>query len=150
MSDIVCNSCGAFDNVSTCSHCPTSLCNRCRHHHESTCEEIQKKKSRGLGPTIRTNERIVKKTDILGVESPTVATIREAMKQIKPREGDLVLQIKNEDVLDYLRKADAGELEDTLKSLGGNVDSTPFESPDPYAIISEVDFADKISEEDKI
>ena len=47
-----CNSCGAFENLKGCKHCPTILCDRCRHHHESTCEVVQKKKASGQGPTV--------------------------------------------------------------------------------------------------
>jgi hypothetical protein len=47
-----CNSCGAFEGEK-CFHCPTLVCARCRKHHESICEENQKRIARGEGPTVR-------------------------------------------------------------------------------------------------
>lgn len=50
-----CNTCGAnfsTDTIDKCSFCPTLVCSRCRRHHEPFCEEIQKLKRRGQGPTI--------------------------------------------------------------------------------------------------
>jgi len=49
----VCNSCGSPYEVLKCSTCPTLICFRCRTNHESVCEFNQKKKSLGLGPTVR-------------------------------------------------------------------------------------------------
>lgn len=48
-----CNSCGAYEDAEMCSYCPTLVCNRCRRGHELVCEDIQKRKKRGEGPTIR-------------------------------------------------------------------------------------------------
>ena len=48
-----CNSCGAFEGLKECLHChKVDLCARCRHHHQSVCEEVQKKKASGQGPTV--------------------------------------------------------------------------------------------------
>jgi hypothetical protein len=50
-----CNTCGAnfsTDTIDKCSFCSTFVCSRCRRHHEPFCEEIQKLKKRGQGPTI--------------------------------------------------------------------------------------------------
>ena len=56
---IACNSCGAInDTVSPCSHCLTDICDRCRHRHESACAVNQKRKSLGLGPTVRQKQEI--------------------------------------------------------------------------------------------
>ena len=53
MSNEVCNSCGAPDAISLCSHCgKTPLCIRCKPNHEPYCEVAQKMKARGEGPTI--------------------------------------------------------------------------------------------------
>ena len=52
-----CNSCGTQEpaaDVRTCSHCPTLICLRCRANHEFVCADNQKRKRRGLGPTVRT------------------------------------------------------------------------------------------------
>lgn len=47
-----CNGCGSFDEISKCSFCPTLLCGRCSRRHSMLCEELQKRKKRGEGPTI--------------------------------------------------------------------------------------------------
>ena len=47
-----CNTCGAFEGVDKCDHCPTLICPRCKLRHEPFCKEIQKMKARGQGPTI--------------------------------------------------------------------------------------------------
>jgi hypothetical protein len=48
-----CNSCGAYDDVLFCPHCgTTAVCIRCAGNHKFVCEEIQKKKARGQGPTV--------------------------------------------------------------------------------------------------
>lgn len=47
-----CNSCGAFE-CEPCPYCPTAICRRCKAHHESICEENQKRIRRGEGPTVR-------------------------------------------------------------------------------------------------
>lgn len=55
-SSAPCNSCGTQEpaaKVRTCSHCPTLICLRCRANHEVVCEDNQKKKAKGIGPTIR-------------------------------------------------------------------------------------------------
>lgn len=49
----ICNSCGSPHEVRICQHCPTLICARCRTNHESVCEVNRKKKSLGLGPTVR-------------------------------------------------------------------------------------------------
>jgi len=49
----VCNSCGNFEGLEPCQYCSCPLCKRCKFHHESTCAQIKKKKSLGLGPTVR-------------------------------------------------------------------------------------------------
>jgi hypothetical protein len=48
-----CNSCGAHDSALFCTYCGIPLCGRCRSNHEFVCEQAQKRKTRGLGPTIR-------------------------------------------------------------------------------------------------
>jgi recombinational DNA repair protein (RecF pathway) len=49
-----CQSCGSFDDLQLCDHCKIALvCLRCKGHHVMTCEENQKKKARGQGPTVR-------------------------------------------------------------------------------------------------
>ena len=48
-----CNSCGSPKDPQKCQHCITMLCARCRSFHEHVCEEMQRKKNLGLGPTIR-------------------------------------------------------------------------------------------------
>ena len=57
-SDSVCNSCGAFDNISACSFCPTLVCGRCKARHEFVCEDNQKRKKRGEGPTVRNSGKM--------------------------------------------------------------------------------------------
>ena len=48
-----CNSCGAYTDVALCPHCHrVDTCVRCRYHHESVCEVVQKKKASGRGPTV--------------------------------------------------------------------------------------------------
>ena len=50
-----CIGCGSYHDLRQCIHCHGLLCPRCRMPHERVCEEVQKKKSRGLGPTVRQN-----------------------------------------------------------------------------------------------
>lgn len=51
-----CNSCGSFDDIQYCPHCiHTPVCARCKANHEMVCSEMQKRKMRGEGPTIRAN-----------------------------------------------------------------------------------------------
>jgi len=46
-----CQSCGAFTDRQ-CLFCPSLICLKCKANHEPFCEEIQKRKRRGEGPTI--------------------------------------------------------------------------------------------------
>jgi len=48
-----CNTCGSFADIVKCSYCPTMVCVRCKPNHERVCEEMQKRKARGEGPTVR-------------------------------------------------------------------------------------------------
>ena len=52
--ELQCQGCGAFEST-TCAHCPSVLCARCKAGHEPVCEQIQKRKKLGLGPTVREN-----------------------------------------------------------------------------------------------
>ena len=52
MTDEQCNNCGGFKDVTDCQHCATRICTYCRLNHEPYCEELQKAKRRGEGPTI--------------------------------------------------------------------------------------------------
>lgn len=47
-----CNNCGGFDKLLPCSHCLTIICENCQMNHSGHCEELQKVKKRGEGPTI--------------------------------------------------------------------------------------------------
>jgi hypothetical protein len=47
-----CQSCGSFETVTPCAYCPTLICMSCARNHSSLCEELQKSKRRGEGPTI--------------------------------------------------------------------------------------------------
>jgi hypothetical protein len=48
-----CNSCGAQQETDPCTYCSTALCIRCKRNHEFVCEQAQRRKGLGLGPTIR-------------------------------------------------------------------------------------------------
>jgi|SRR5579864_4828883 len=48
-----CNICGSYESLLPCAHCKTVLCERCRRNYERVCEEMQKRKARGEGPTVR-------------------------------------------------------------------------------------------------
>jgi len=47
-----CNTCGAHQDIEQCAHCPTMICKRCKLNHGPLCEELQKRKKRGEGPTV--------------------------------------------------------------------------------------------------
>lgn len=47
-----CNLCGGHKDLIKCSFCPTTICEICKRNHEPYCEEIQKRKKRGEGPTV--------------------------------------------------------------------------------------------------
>lgn len=49
----VCGSCGYPNGTRVCSFCPLHVCDRCRAYHESACVQIQARKRRGEGPTVR-------------------------------------------------------------------------------------------------
>lgn len=48
-----CNTCGSLEDIQKCQHCPTVICLRCQMRHEEFCEQLQKMKQRGQGPTVR-------------------------------------------------------------------------------------------------
>ena len=48
-----CNNCGSFEYVRLCPHCTqAAICTRCEGNHAPFCEELQKRKKRGQGPTV--------------------------------------------------------------------------------------------------
>ena len=50
----VCNSCGANGVVRICPYCGTTpICTSCRSNHEAVCQQVQRRRGLGLGPTIR-------------------------------------------------------------------------------------------------
>ena len=47
-----CNICGSYEELLPCAHCTTVLCQNCQRNHSPLCEDIQKRKKRGEGPTV--------------------------------------------------------------------------------------------------
>jgi hypothetical protein len=48
-----CQGCGSSDGGGECEFCSIWLCGRCLLNHAAYCGEIQKRKKRGEGPTVR-------------------------------------------------------------------------------------------------
>ena len=83
--DPQCDGCGAFEeDGKPCSHCPKLICNRCRAHHEEICEQNEKRKKRGLGPTVRSRVMSPAPLEVLTTAEMTVRLI-ELDQPIEPR-----------------------------------------------------------------
>jgi hypothetical protein len=48
-----CNRCGNFQNLSQCEHCTTFICANCKPTHAALCKDLQARKARGEGQTVR-------------------------------------------------------------------------------------------------
>ena len=86
----ICNSCGSPKDVRPCSHCPTLICDRCRLNHDSVCEQMQKRKSRGEGPTVIRHTERPPSTAMLIEMGMTNSTVVETQPIINT--SDLLLQ----------------------------------------------------------
>lgn len=47
-----CNICGSFTLTEPCLYCPAFVCQGCKRSHGPYCDDMQKLKHRGAGPTI--------------------------------------------------------------------------------------------------
>lgn len=83
-----CQSCGAPNGIK-CLHCTSFICPGCHLNHGSFCERLQAMRSRGLGPTIRTGNPLVKPA-LVPVE-PVTVLVPVTTKELDPEAVPVVV-----------------------------------------------------------
>lgn len=78
MNEQQCNTCGSFTDILKCAHCPTAVCVRCKSNHERICSEMQKRKERGEGPTIRNLG-----TNLPSIPVPPIEAVDQGLAGVK-------------------------------------------------------------------
>ena len=108
-----CQSCGSFTDRQ-CSFCSSLICLTCKANHEPFCEEIQKRKRRGEGPTIA---NVNQGDHRRGHETPIDTTRIPAHQPVKP----LALTFEDRNKLDDLVETITAEALAKLKDALGKV-----------------------------
>ena len=114
-----CQSCGSFTDRQ-CSFCSSLICLKCKANHEPFCEEIQKRKRRGEGPTIaNVNQGDHRRGHETPIDTTRVIHIPTAAPIEVPQPAALTFEDRNK--LDDLVETVAVEALAKLKDALGKV-----------------------------
>ena len=114
-----CQSCGSFTNRQ-CSFCSSLICLTCKANHEPFCEEIQKRKRRGEGPTIaNVNQGDHRRGHETPIDTTRMIHIPTAVPIEVPQ--PVALTFKDRNKLDDLVETVAAEALAKLKNTLGKV-----------------------------
>jgi len=76
-----CNSCGSYQDVAACAHCTATMCTRCIYHYSHVCEDNQKRKARGEGPTVRELRMPVRRPDVVSDVDQGLTAVRDLLAE---------------------------------------------------------------------